>query len=39
MTDRNHLDGQIYRTFVSCKIVDPKRTPRSGSGKDLGHLL
>jgi type I restriction enzyme R subunit len=39
MTDRNDLDGQIYRTFVGCGIVDPKTTPRAGSGEDLKHLL
>jgi len=39
MTDRNDLDGQIYKTFVGCEIVDPKTTPRAGSGKDLERLL
>jgi type I restriction enzyme R subunit len=39
MTDRNDLDGQIYKTFVGCGIVDPKTTPRAGSGRDLERLL
>jgi type I restriction enzyme R subunit len=39
MTDRNDLDGQIYKTFVGCEIVDPKTTPRASSGKDLERLL
>lgn len=39
MTDRNDLDGQIYKTFVGCGIVDPKTTPRASSGKDLERLL
>lgn len=39
MTDRNDLDGQIYKTFVGCEIVDPKTTPRASSGKDLEQLL
>src|SRR5207247_4376240 len=39
MTDRNDLDDQIYKTFVGCGIVDPKTTPRAGSGKELEWLL
>ncbi|MEO8426142.1 MAG: DEAD/DEAH box helicase family protein [Verrucomicrobiota bacterium] len=39
MTDRNDLDGQIYKTFGGCEIIDPKTTPRAGSGKDLEQLL
>ncbi|MCX6910299.1 MAG: type I restriction endonuclease subunit R, partial [Verrucomicrobia bacterium] len=39
MTDRNDLDDQIYGTFVGCGIVDPKTTPRAGSGSDLKHIL
>lgn len=39
MTDRNDLDGQIYRTFTGCGVCDPKKTPRAASGKDLERLL
>lgn len=38
MTDRNDLDGQIYKTFVGCGVADPK-TPRPASGDDLRKLL
>jgi type I restriction enzyme, R subunit len=38
MTDRNDLDGQIYKTFVGCGVADPK-TPRAASGDDLKKLL
>ena len=38
MTDRNDLDGQIYRTFVGCGIADDN-TPRAESGDDLQKLL
>ncbi len=38
MTDRNDLDGQIYRTFVGCGIADDQ-TPRAASGDDLEKLL
>ena len=38
MTDRNDLDGQIYKTFVGCGIADDQ-TPRAGSGDDLEKLL
>ena len=38
MTDRNDLDGQIYKTFVGCGIAGDK-TPRSASGDDLEKLL
>ncbi len=38
MTDRNDLDGQIYRTFVGCDIADDQ-TPRAASGDDLEKLL
>ena len=38
MTDRNDLDGQIYRTFVGCGIADDN-TPRAASGDDLKKLL
>ena len=38
MTDRNDLDGQIYKTFVGCGIAD-SRTPRAASGDDLEKLL
>lgn len=38
MTDRQDLDGQIYKTFVGCRVVD-KETPRAASGADLEKLL
>ena len=38
MTDRNDLDGQIYKTFVGCGIADDQ-TPRAASGDDLKKLL
>lgn len=38
MTDRDDLDGQIFRTFVGCGIIDDK-TPRAGSGAALQGLL
>ena len=38
MTDRNDLDGQIYKTFVGCGIANDK-TPRAASGDDLEKLL
>jgi len=39
MTDREDLDDQIWRTFVGCGCVDPKTTPRAGSGKELKAAL
>ncbi|TQE99578.1 MAG: type I restriction endonuclease subunit R [Spiribacter salinus] len=38
MTDRQDLDGQIYRTFVGCGIAD-KEAPRAASGDDLERML
>jgi len=38
MTDRNDLDGQIYRTFVGCGVADEK-APRASSGEVLKGLL
>ena len=38
MTDRDDLDGQIYKTFVGCGVVDEK-TPRASSGRELQRLL
>jgi type I restriction enzyme R subunit len=38
MTDRDDLDGQIYRTFAGCGLADAN-TPRAQSGKDLEVLL
>ena len=38
MTDRNDLDGQIYRTFVGCGVAD-ELTPRASSGKELAVIL
>jgi type I restriction enzyme R subunit len=39
MTDRDDLDDQIYRTFGGCGVIDPKKTPRASSGKELKKLL
>src|SRR5208337_2245429 len=39
MTDRDDLDGQIYKTFVGCGAADPNSTPRASSGDDLKKLL
>lgn len=39
-TDRKDLDGQIYKTFSGCNLVDHDRDPcRAGSGDDLKNLL
>jgi type I restriction enzyme R subunit len=38
MTDRNDLDGQLYRTFVGCGVANEK-TPRASSGEVLKDLL
>jgi len=38
MTDRDDLDGQIYRTFIGCDVAD-KQTPRASSGRELQRLL
>ena len=38
MTDRDDLDGQIYRTFVGCGVADD-HTPRASSGEALKQLL
>ncbi len=40
LTDRDDLDGQIYKTFASCGVVDHDRDPcRAGSGEHLAELL
>jgi type I restriction enzyme R subunit len=39
MTDRNDMDGQIYKTFAGCEIIDAKTTPRASSGDELKRLL
>jgi type I restriction enzyme R subunit len=39
MTDRDDLDGQIWRTFSGCGTVDPKTTPRASNGRELKKLL
>ena len=39
MTDREDLDGQIYKTFAGCDVVDPNATPRASSGTDLKRIL
>jgi type I restriction enzyme, R subunit len=39
-TDRDDLDGQIYKTFAGCGLVDNDRDPcRAGSGDHLKQLL
>lgn len=38
MTDRDDLDGQIYKTFVGCGVAD-EQTPRATDGKALKQLL
>lgn len=39
-TDRDDLDGQIYRTFAGCELVDNDRDEcRAGSGDHLKALL
>lgn len=39
-TDRDDLDGQIYKTFAGCGLVDNDRDPcRAGSGEHLEQLL
>ena len=38
MTDRNDLDGQIYKTFVGSNVANDT-TPRAASGDDLEKLL
>lgn len=39
-TDRDDLDGQLYRTFAGCGVVDNDKDPsRAGSGKELRALL
>ena len=39
-TDREDLDGQIYKTFAGCGLVDNDKDPcRAGSGNHLRGLL
>ncbi|SET59049.1 type I restriction enzyme, R subunit [Nitrosomonas marina] len=39
-TDRDDLDGQIYKTYAGCGLVDNDRDPcRAGSGEHLKELL
>ena len=38
MTDRDDLDGQIYKTFIGCDVAD-EQTPRASSGRELQRLL
>jgi len=39
-TDREDLDGQIYKTFAGCGLVDNDRDPcRASSGENLEQLL
>ena len=40
LTDRDDLDGQIYKTFAGCGVVDHDRDPcRAESGQHLSELL
>ena len=40
LTDRDDLDGQIYKTFAGCGVVDHDRDScRAASGEHLGRLL
>lgn len=40
ITDRDDLEGQIYRTYAGCGLVDNDKEPcRAGSGDDLRALL
>ena len=39
MTDREDMDDQIYRTYGGCGVINPKTTPRAGSGRELRTLL
>ena len=39
-TDRTDLDGQLYKTFAGCGLVDNDQDPcRAGSGQELRTLL
>lgn len=39
-TDRTDLDGQLYKSFAGCGLVDNDQDPvRAGSGKELKTLL
>lgn len=39
-TDREDLDGQLYKTFAGCGVVDNDKDPcRAGSGDELKALL
>lgn len=39
-TDRDDLDGQIYKTFAGCKLVNHDKDPcRASDGKHLAQLL
>ncbi len=39
-TDRTDLDGQLYKTFAGCGLVDNDREPcRASSGKELRKML
>ncbi len=40
LTDRDDLDGQIYKTFAGCGVVNNDRDPcRAANGKHLERLL
>ncbi len=40
LTDRDDLDGQLYKTFAGCGVVNNEREPcRAGNGKHLRQLL
>jgi len=39
-TDRDDLDGQIYKTFAGCRLVNHDKDPcRAADGKNLAQLL
>ncbi len=39
ITDREDLDGQIYKTFIRTEVIGEKDEVRPGSGKDLREYL
>ena len=40
LTDHDDLDGQIYKTFVGCGVVNHDRDPcRASDGRHLSQLL
>jgi type I restriction enzyme R subunit len=39
VTDRDDLDGQIYRTYVGCGVVGEKEDARAASGVHLARMI